>query len=257
VNAVGLAADQVYYEQLAFWRNPLRAVFTFAFPLMFLVVFGSLNRTTHVASLGGLPYDQYYVPAIVAYGVMSSCYANLAIGLTTRRASGVLKRMRGTPLPAWGAFAGLLGSSLVVAAVLSAIVSAVGVVAYHVTFPGHWPALAVALGAGVACFCALGVAVSCLVSDPEAAPPVVNIVFFALLFVSGTFFPLTPGSALARLAGYFPVRPFTELVFRAFDPALGTGPSHGFDGPDLARVALWTAVATVVAVRRWQWAPAR
>ena len=90
--------QQVKWEQKQFWRNPPAAVFTFVFPLMFLLIFSSLYSSDRIAQLGNIKFVQQYVPAIVAFGLISACYTNLAFTLSLRRAQGILKRKRGTPL---------------------------------------------------------------------------------------------------------------------------------------------------------------
>ena len=104
-------ARQVRYEQKLYWRSPSSAVFTFAFPILLLVIFATLNQRESLRALGGISYNQYYVPGIIAFGVISACYTNLAFGLCFRRDAGVLKRIRGTPLPPWLFMAGSIGSS--------------------------------------------------------------------------------------------------------------------------------------------------
>ncbi|MGH7747596.1 MAG: ABC transporter permease, partial [Candidatus Dormibacteria bacterium] len=59
---------QVRYEQRAFWRNPASAFFAFAFPLMFLAIFGTQNRGDRLQGLGNIPYNSYYVPALITFG---------------------------------------------------------------------------------------------------------------------------------------------------------------------------------------------
>ena len=65
---LGLVAWQIRYEQRAYWRNRGRGIFTFAFPLMFLVIFASLDKGAHISTRGGIPYDDFFVPGILAYG---------------------------------------------------------------------------------------------------------------------------------------------------------------------------------------------
>src|SRR5438132_14290194 len=91
---------QVRFEQRSFWRNPASAVFVFLFPIIFLVVFATLFKgsTTKVGALS-VAYDDYYIPALTAFGVIGSCFTNIAMSLSIRRDSGILKRLRGTPLP--------------------------------------------------------------------------------------------------------------------------------------------------------------
>ncbi len=94
-------AWQIRYEQRAYWRNRGRGIFTFAFPLMFLVIFASLNKGQHVSTRGNISYNTFFVPGILAYGVIATTYVNMAIGTAILRDQGVLKRMQGTPLPRW------------------------------------------------------------------------------------------------------------------------------------------------------------
>ncbi len=252
-----LVAHQVRYEQKAYWRNPASAFFTFAFPLIFLVVFASINTGTTIDFLGGLAYNQFYIPSILAFGIISATYTQIAISLSLRRQTGELKRFRATPLPSWALVAGLLGSSVVVAALITVLTTGLGVVAYGVTFPGHWLALAVALLVGAATFCAIGVMVSTLVPNADAAPAVVNAVFFPVLFISGTFFPLPPDALVTRIANVFPVRHFNSAVFTAFDPRLPSGPAHGFAWSDVTVMALWGVAAAGIGVWRFRWQPRR
>jgi ABC-2 type transport system permease protein len=248
---------QLRYEQKSYWRNPASAFFTFAFPLIFLVIFASLNNGATVDILGGLDYNQYYIPAIIAFGIMSATYTQLAITLSLRRQSGVLKRARTTPLPAWAVLGGLLLNSAVVAVLITVLTTALGILAYGVTFPGHYAALAVALLIGAVTFSALGVMVSTFVPNADAAPAVVNAVFFPVLFLSGTFFPVRPDSTVAHIADLFPIRHFNLAVFAAFDPRVPPGIRHGFGWNHLAVMGIWAIVTGVIAVRRFRWEPSR
>jgi ABC-2 type transport system permease protein len=248
---------QVRYEQKSYWRNPASAFFTFAFPLVFLVIFASLNNGSTIDLLGGLAYNQYYIPAIIAFGIMSATYTQLAITLSLRRHSGVLKRFRTTPLPAWAVIGGVLGNSAVIALLITILTTGLGLLAYGVTFPGHYAALAIALVVGAITFSTLGVMVATFVPNGDAAPAVVNAVFFPVLFLSGTFFPVRDGSTVARIADLFPVRHFNLSVFAAFDPRTTHGWRHGFAGNHIYVMAAWAVVAGVVAVRRFRWEPSR
>lgn len=254
MRALALIAHQVRYEQKLYWRSPSSAMFTFLFPILLLVIFASLNLGATIRARGGISYNQYYVPGIVAFGVISACYTNLAIGLCFRRDAGVLKRIRGTPLPPWIFMAGNIGSSLLVSALLTVLTTAAGVVFYGVTFPGRYGALLLTLAVGAFCFCSLGIAITALIPVATASPAIVNGLLFPLLFISGTFYPVDPASWLGRIAAFFPIRHFQEAVFSVFDPrALG----WGIDGRALLAMLLWGAVASAVGVRAFRWEPTR
>jgi ABC-2 type transport system permease protein len=246
--ALGLLAHQVRYEQLSFWRNPQSAVFTFIFPVVFIIIIGALfGGVSKSAYFGGLSALQYYVPTIAALSVLGSCYGQLAVALAMRRQNGILKRARATPLPAWAYFGGLLAHCVVVSAIDIALIVAVGRL-YGVPFPTHWLVIGLTLVLGAASFCALGVAVASVISNAEAAPAVAQLVLFPLLFISGTYLPIH-SQLLNGIAGWLPVRPFNEAL---------TGPFARHSGADwryLAVLAAWGAVGAFVAIRRFRWEP--
>jgi ABC-2 type transport system permease protein len=254
VSDVALVLRQVRFEQRSFWRNPASAFFAFAFPVMFLVIFGSLNRGARLESMGNIPYNAYYVPALITFGVIGACMTNISMTVSIRRDSGVLKRVRGTPLPAWAFMAGLIGSSAVVGAILAALITAAGMLFYGVSAPRHPATLLLVLLIGGGCFCALGLALAALIPNAEAAPAITNAVVLPLLFISGTFYPLDPNSMLSHIADWFPMRPFALAVFAAFDPR---GIEPGLPWVDLRSMLLWGVVGLVVAVRRFRWEPRR
>lgn len=247
-----MVGRQVYYEQLNFWLNPVGAVFTVGFSVVFLLLVASGSGNSTAKELGGVRLIQYYVPGFLAYGVMAACFNALAISLVVRREMGLLKRLRLSPLPAWMLIAAVCISAIVVSAIQVGLVLVVGKLAYHVTLPHNWLALLVALVVGVASFTGLGIAVSTLVPNQEAGGPVVSIVFFVLLFLSGLWFPLKPGSGLATFSSYFPIRHLITAVYAPFDPRPGVS---GWSWSDLLVLAVWGAVAVAVAARRWSWAP--
>ena len=241
------------YEQKAFWRNPPAALFTFAFPLMFLVIFASLNSGNTVDFLG-VTFNQYFVPAITAYGVISSCYTALGIQIPMRRDSGQLKRLHATPLPTWGAIGGYIANSLLVALLLIVLTLGLGTVAYGLQWHGHLLALLCTVVLGSTCFCALGVSVANLVPNGDAAGPIVNLVLFPVLFLSGTFYPIKNAALISKIADYLPVRPFTKALYAVFNPHTK---GLGFDGRSMLVMAIWLVVAATFAVRRFSWEPRR
>src|SRR5205807_388262 len=157
---LGLVAWQIRYEQRAYWRNRGRGIFTFVFPLMFLVIFASLNRGQHLSLRGGIPYDDFFVPGILAYGVIATTYVNMAISTAILRDEGVLKRMQGTPLPRWAYVAARIGSTVLIVGAMAVLTLALGVVAYGVHIRASTlPGLIVILILGTAAFTTLGIGI--------------------------------------------------------------------------------------------------
>src|SRR5207248_1595300 len=105
MNDVALTFRQAGYVLMSMRRNPRVLVFSVAFPVVLLLLFASIfskgeNATTHFAG-GPIKTDAYFTAGILAYAITMACFSSLAIALTTQRESGLLKRFRGTPVPAW------------------------------------------------------------------------------------------------------------------------------------------------------------
>ncbi|HEY7952544.1 MAG TPA: ABC transporter permease [Solirubrobacteraceae bacterium] len=246
---LALAAWQVRYEQRAFWRNRTRAFFAFLFPIMFLVIFASLYSGARV-TIGGhnLPLNDFFVPGILAYGVITTTFVNMAISTAILRDEGVLKRMQGTPLPRWAYMAGRIGSTILLVAAMTAVTLALGVVAYGVHLrTSTLPGLLCALVLGAACFTALGVGIVRFIKNAEAAPPIVNFAILPLTFISGVFF-VTNGMPhwLQQIAEFFPIRALADASQHAFNPYT-TG--AGLQGSDLFTLAIWLAVGVWLMLR--------
>jgi ABC-2 type transport system permease protein len=245
---LGLVAWQVRYEQRAYWRNRGRGVFTFVFPIMFLVIFGSLDKGSHIKSLGGIPYDDFFVPGILAYGIIATTYTNMAIGTAILRDQGVLKRMQGTPLSRWGYVAARIGSTVVIVLAMAVITLGLGAVLYGVhvrssTLPG----LLLTLVLGTAAFTTLGIGITRFIPNAEAAPVFVNLTVFPLTFISSIWFPADGmPKALIDIANIFPIRPLADGLEHAFNPYT-TG--AGFDGQDLRTLAIWAAIGIFLMLR--------
>ena len=134
-----------------------------------------------------------------------------------------------------------------VSAVDVALITGIGA-AFGTPLPTHGPAIAVALVLGAASFCALGVAVASLIRNSEAAPAVVQLVLFPLVFISGSYMPIH-SDVLNRISGALPVRPFNLALMVRF------AQHSGFDWKDLGVLLAWGAAGTLIAVRRFRWDP--
>jgi ABC-2 type transport system permease protein len=251
---LSVVGRQVYYEQLNFWLNPVAALFTIGFSLVFLILLASSTGNSHSSTLGGLRVVQYYVPGFIAYGLMATCFSMLTTSLVVRREMGLLKRLRLSPLPTSALLAAVLANAVIISFIQVVLLLLIGRYGYHVAFPHNVGALIVALVVGAASFTALGVAMSTLIPNQDAAGPVVSIIFFVLLFLSGLWYPIDPHSGLAKFAAWFPIRHLIEAIYAPFDTRRGV---TGWAWHDILIMAIWGVVATLVAVRCWSWAPHR
>jgi ABC-2 type transport system permease protein len=245
---LGLVYWQTRYELRAFARNRGRTLFIFMFPLMFLVIFASLDKSGHIARRGNIAYDDFFVPGILAYAVISTTFTNMAISTAILRDQGVLKRMQGTPLPRWAYVAARICSTAVIVVLMSVITLALGNIAYGVPIRAATvPAVALALILGTAAFTTLGIGIVRFISNSDTAPAVVNLAMLPLSFISGIFF-VTDGmpKVLRDIANIFPVHALADALQYAFDPRT-TG--AGFKGADLRTLLIWLAVGIYLMVR--------
>jgi len=249
---IKVALSQVRYEQKSYWRNPMAAVFTFLFPIVFLFVVGTSAGSSRVPG-STLRYDQYICVSMLTFGLIAACYTNLAMTICNRRDSGVLKRMRGTPIAIGSYIGGLIGSVLVVVAILAVLVIGIGMSSYHLHFPYHPGAVLLTLLVGIVTFCSIGLAVTIIVPNADAAPAVVNGIYFPIVFISGVFYPLAQGSVLVRIADWFPIFHMIRAMVSAFEG----GPGSGLRAGDLLVMLIWAAAALFVTARRFRWEPRR
>ena len=245
MNHLHLLRRQVVAENRAFWRNPASAFFTFAFPLVFMIILDLVFATG-----GGEEALIFYTPAIIAFSIVNAGFTTLAMSITIARDEGILKRIHGTPLPTRTYLAARVIHSAAMGLVLAAIVAGFGAIVFGVQVPwGSLGLVLVVLLVSAATFSAWGLAIAGLVPNASAAPAVVNAIVLPLLFISNTFIRIEDG-VLVTIGNLFPIRPFAEMLQALWDPRLGT-----FEWTSLLFVAAWGVVGLLVARRTFTWEP--
>jgi ABC-2 type transport system permease protein len=255
MNGLALVGHQFRYDQKAFWRNPASVFFTVMFPVVLLLIFGTVFGNQTVEVRGGIDTTTYYVPAIITLSVISATMQSLAMSLVIAREDGRLKRSRGTPMPPWVFIVGRVGNSIVVALMMLVLLAAIGGVLYGVAVPwDRLPQIVVTLVVGAAAFCCLGIALTAAIPSQDAAAPIVNALLLPLYFLSGVFIPDDQlPSGVIHFADVFPIRHFFEALFDAYVP--GPGAAAAISWGNLAIVALWGVVGLLLAVRFFRWTP--
>jgi ABC-2 type transport system permease protein len=261
VSDLGLTLRQVRFTNKAFWRNPASAFFTFAFPLMFLVIFTSLLGNGLIrfhpapGEVVAVQRSTFYVAAMGAFGVITACYTNIAISVTFARDSGVLKRVRGTPLPGRLYLVGRIVHAMGVGVILLVLCAIFGWLFYDASIPTGVDLArgVVALIVGGASFCALGLACTTIIPNADAAPAVVNITILPLLFVSDVFFP-TEGAPdwILWIGRIFPIKHFAEALQSAFIPQ-----AVPWAWSNIIVIAVWGVAGLAIATRFFSWEPRR
>jgi ABC-2 type transport system permease protein len=259
MNSLKLTLRQVKYTNKAFWRNPAAVFFTFAFPLMFLVVFTTIfggNNTVRISASQTIHTSTFYVPAIAVFAIISACYTNLAVSITSAREEGSLKRLHGTPMSARAYLSGRIIHAVLIAILLVAIVVIFGRLFYHANIPtSTLPAFLLTVIIGSASFCALGLALTAFIPNADAAPAVVNGIIMPLLFISNVFIPLNnPPVWLSTTAKIFPVKHFSSSMLASYFPTAG---QSALRPTDLVIMLVWGVAGLLIAIRFFTWEPKR
>lgn len=250
-HASTLLWHQLMYTLQELWRSRVVFIFTFVFPLTWLVVLGSLAGNATVDDGSGVRVMQFVTPTAAAMGVTYAAFPTVAITLALARESGVLKRVHGTPLPPWVYLAGRIGGAVVFALGSVLIMLTVGVLAYDVQIV--WATALASLttiAVAIACFASLGLAVACVSPSATFAQAASIGSAVVVTFLSGMYSEGAQAPWADRIAAVLPLKPFDDALGNQFDP-LSSG--AGWDIGALAVMAAWTVGALVVAIRTFGW----
>ena len=249
-----LALGQVRYQLLLLLRSPLGFFITLVIPLLLLISLNVIHPESAASAAGRLHYAQFLAPAVSAFCLLNACYVTTVTSMVLAREEGILKRLRGTPLPAWTYLGGRSGSALVTSLVSVAIIIATAVAFFRVTI--YWRAMgyfAAAASLGMLCFFLLGIAVTVAVPKTDAALPIAYGTMLPLAFISDVFFPSVHTSHwLYDVASAFPVAPVARAMEASFKPATQAWP---MPASGLLVVLGWSAAAATVIALGFRWEP--
>ncbi len=252
---LGLARAGIELRQ--FFRERDSVVFTFAFPIIMLLIFGAVFS----GDVGpGVSFTQYFTAGMIAAGVVMSSFQTLAISIAMERDDGTLKRLRGTPMPPLAYFLGKIGLVLVTALAQTVILLAVGVLVFDLDLPATgelWLRFAAIFLAGTASGTVLGIAFSSLPRSGKSAAAVVSPVVIVLMFISGVYFVYSDLPAWMRtVAEVFPLKWMAQGMRSIFLPPMMEAAEVGGSwqlGTGFAVLGAWTVVGLLLCLRTFRW----
>lgn len=251
-----LVLAQTRYALTELARTPVAAFFTIGFPLIWLGAIVLVTGNPVVDPETGRRLAQYLTGPAIAFATVMSCFSSMPVTVALARDRQVLKRLRGTPLPAWAYVAGRVAAAVVVSLLAAVVVLSVSVAAFGVE--PVWrtlPATVVTLLVGVVCFAALGLAVVALTPDAKAVQAVTPAVLVSLAFVSGLFVDTDALPVwLRRVGQVLPLEPLSSALGAQLDPYRS---GAGWYPGELALLAGWGVVGALVALRWFRWEPRR
>ena len=252
---IGLARGGLEIKQ--FMRQRESVVFTLAFPIMLLAIFGSVftNELTD-----GVTFSQYFVAGMVASGLVNTGFQQLAIMIPMERDLGTLKRLRGTPMPASSYFIGKVCVVFVTMVIQVLLLLVAGVLFFGVNLPSDiskWFTFAWLILLGSAASTVLGIAFSVIPKSGRGASAVVSPVVIILQFFSGVFFVFTDLPAwMQQFAALFPLKWLTQGMRSVFLPdsfAAREVAGSWETGRTFIIISLWLVVGLFIAIRTFKW----
>lgn len=245
---MSLLVHQLRTEQLVFWRSREAAVFIFIFPPMLYLLLGSVYDDT----IDGRPASEVLLAGMLAYGVANTAFAGLTIQLVIRRESGVLKRLRSTPLPEWTLLAAALLSTLAIFVLQLLTIFALGRLLFDAALPTELLSLALTMLVGVAAFAGVGLGAASLIRSAEGSSAVVNVILLPMAFMSGSFGPTRHYPQVLKAIGdVLPLKYLIDILDAVYLDHEQVWEHLG----SLAVLAAWGAGGLVIALRRFGWEP--
>lgn len=242
-------------------RQRESVVFTLLFPVLLLLIFGSVFKTSIAP---GVTFSQYFVAGMIASGLVNTGFQGIAIGIPLERDDGTLKRLRGTPMPPMAYFIGKAVMVIVTTIVQILMLLAIGMLLFHIALPkdaAHWITLiwVVALGSAVSTL--LGIAFSSIPRSGRGASAVVTPIVLVLQFTSGVFFVFNDlPTWMQNVASVFPLRWMTQGMRSVFLPESFAQHevAHSWELGKIAIILIvWLFVGAVLALKTFRWERSR
>ncbi len=256
---VDMTRSRFVVDLKEFVRSREQMIFIFAFPMIFLVLFGSVFSGDELGDTG-VTFPQYFLAGMIASGIINTGFQSLAISISIDRQEDVLKRIHATPLPATSFFAAKILQMLIVSIIQIAILIAMGVVLYGVELPAEgskWLTFAWVFLLGTGASTTLGIAMSSLLRNGKAASAILTPIVLVLQFTSGVFFVFTQlPTFLQTFAEFFPLKWLAQGMRSVFLPdTFQAAEARGtWEHPAGALVmSIWLVIGLVVAVRTFRW----
>jgi ABC-2 type transport system permease protein len=257
-SAVELGMSRAGIELRQYFRQRDAVVFTFAYPVIMMLIFGSIFKGN--VQNTDVPYSQYFTAGIAATGTMSVGFQGVAIGIATDRTDKTIKRLRGLPMPRISYFLGKLLSALVSGLMQLAILLAVSALFFGLhlpTSPGRWITLLWVFVLGLGTCATLGITLGGLAKDGRSANAVVLPPFLILQFISGVFFTYGQlGPVLRGVGAVFPLKWMCQGIRSVFlpDSFQAQEPAGSWEHGRVALVlAAWIVGGLLVSMRTFRW----
>ena len=240
---------QTRMQMRLFLRRKDELFWTLAFPVLFILLFGAIYGNSKWEGMSIRSID-YLLPGIIVMGAMVTGIMRTATGFVQEREQGIYRRLALTPLTRTTLIGSQLLQHYLVIIVQTLLLVAIGGLAFKTHLTGNTVLFWLTLSVGALCFMSIGFALTGLIKTLRSATPIIQITYFALMFLGGIFFP---NSLLPKwLGNAASILPSTQLG-DALRAVVYNGGGIGDIWPKLAIMGAWIAVCMVVSIRFFRW----
>ncbi|MCW2913934.1 MAG: Transport permease protein [Actinomycetia bacterium] len=257
-SALGIGLSRGALELKSFFRERQSVVFTFAMPVMLLLIFGTVFKGE--VGTTGVDFRQYFAAGIIASGIVSTTFVSLGIGIAIERDDGTLKRLYGTPMPRSAYFLGKSIAAFVLALLEVVVLFALGSVLFGLKLPSspeRWFTFGWVILLGAVACTLLGIAISSVPRSGRSAAAVLQLPYLALQFISGVFFTFGDlPKGVQQVAALFPLKWMCQGLRSALlpDSLLAQEPAHAWEHGRIALVLIgWCIAGLVLCLTTFRW----
>jgi ABC-2 type transport system permease protein len=240
---------QTIIETKLFLRRRSELLWTLAFPIMFMVLFGLIYGDTQWGGMDMRSVD-YLLPGIVVMGAMVTGIMRTSVGFVGEREKGIYRRLALTPLKRQTLIGGQLLQHYIVIIVQTVLLIAIGVIAFKIKITGNLALFWLVLSIGALCFMSIGFALTGLIKTSRSATPINQMAYFTLMFLGGVFFPnsMLP-SFLARVANVLPSTQMGDALRLVAYHGAGLGDIW----QNLLIMAGWILACMAISIKFFRW----
>ena len=240
---------QTRMQMRLFLRRKDELFWTLAFPVLFILLFGAIYGNSKWEGMSIRSID-YLLPGIIVMGAMVTGIMRTATGFVQEREQGIYRRLALTPLTRTTLIGSQLLQHYLVIIVQTLLLVAIGGLAFKTHLTGNTALFWLTLSVGALCFMSIGFALTGLIKTLRSATPIIQITYFALMFLGGIFFPnsLLP-KWLGNAAGILP----STQMGDALRAVVYNGAGIGDIWQKLAIMGAWIAVCMVISIRFFRW----
>lgn len=229
------------------FREPAAVFFTLVFPLLLLVLFGSIFGNDPAGGFGGIGSVDLSAPGYIGLIIGTTAFMGMPPVVATYRDQGILRRLRATPVPALT----IIGAQLAVNLAMTTLGALILIVTGRLVFDLRLPAAPLAVGAAFLFCClslfAVGLLLASVLPTARVAQTVGMALFFPMLFLSGSSVPRQMMPASIR--DFAEVLPLTKVVMLLSDLWFGVGWNVGA----VVMLAVLLAVGAAASVLTFRW----